>query len=103
MPTTVDLVAPQSGGLVFKFEELENPDGGASRRIAFTYFDVAPRGYEELFAAKLHQGIVIPLDIHDAQILDHDVDGLDPRRKARIQATLESPFSATAIGLVRGG
>ncbi|QIG80384.1 hypothetical protein [Stakelama tenebrarum] len=56
-----------------------------------------------LAAAKLHAGITIPLEMFNGRVVDTDVEGVDTRKYAHITATLESPFTAKAIGLVRGG
>lgn len=88
---------------MFVFKEQERPGGGAPRTIAFTDVDIKPRTYEELAAARLHAGITIQLDMNNGRIVDTDVEGVDTEKYAHITATLVSPFTSKAIGLVRGG
>jgi hypothetical protein len=94
---------PRPGGYLFTFKETEHPNGGAPRTFTFTEVDIKPRGYEELEASKLHQAITIPLEMYNGRILETDVEGVDLSKYAHITATLVSPFTAQAIGLVRGG
>ncbi|MDV3456828.1 hypothetical protein RZN05_07530 [Sphingomonas sp. HF-S4] len=95
--------APPPGSTLFVFQEIENPGGGESRRIGFTEVDIAPRSYEELASAKLHQAISIPLEMYNGRILETNIEGIDVSKYANLKAKLESPFTAKAIGLVRGG
>jgi hypothetical protein len=88
---------------MFIYKEQERPDGGAPRTIAFTDVDIRPRTYEELASAKLHAGITIPLEMYNGRIVETDVEGVDTSQYAHITATLVSPFTSKAIGLVRGG
>lgn len=94
---------PPIGGNMFIFKEEQNPEGGEPRTIAFTEVDVRPRGYDELEAARLHEGITIPLEMYNGRIIETSVEGIDTSKYAHITATLVSPFKAQAIGLVRGG
>ncbi|MGY3609703.1 MULTISPECIES: hypothetical protein [unclassified Bradyrhizobium] len=98
-----EIKPPCPGGHVFTFREIEHPDGGAPRTLTFTEVDIKPRSYEELDAAKLHQAVTIPLEMYNGRILETDVEGVDLSKYAHITAMLESPFTAQAIGLVRGG
>ncbi len=102
-PNQQSVIAPPPGGRVFVFKEDERPGGGPLRTIAFTDVNIKPRTYEELAAAKLHQGITIPLEMYNGRIVDTDVEGVDTSKIAHITATLVSPFTAKAIGLVPGG
>lgn len=102
-PITPQIAAPPVGATMFKFVETENPDGGAPRTLAFTEVDIRPRGYDELAAARLHEGVTIPLEMYNGRILETNVEGVDTSKYAHITATLISPFTAQAIGLVRGG
>jgi hypothetical protein len=97
------VAAPRPGGKMFVFKETEHPDGGKPRTIAFTDVEIRPRGYDELAAAKLHAAVTIPLEMFNGRIVYTDVEGVDLSKYAHISATLESPFTAKAIGLVRGG
>ena len=94
---------PRPGGRMFVYKEQERPGGGPLRTLAFTDVDIRPRTYEELATAKLHAGITIPLEMYNGRIVDTDVEGIDTSKYAHITATLVSPFTAKAIGLVRGG
>jgi len=94
---------PRPGGRMFVYKEQERHDGSPLRMIAFTDVDIRPRTYEELAAAKLHAGITIPLEMYNGRIVETDVEGVDTSKYAHITATLVSPFTAKAIGLVRGG
>lgn len=88
---------------MFVYKEQERPGRGPLRTIAFTDVDIRPRTYEELLAAKLHSGITIPLEMYNGRIVETDVEGVDISKYAHITATLVSPFTVKAIGLVRGG
>lgn len=88
---------------MFVYKEQERPGGGPLRTLAFTNVDIKPRCYEELAAAKLHAGITIPLEMYNGQIIETNVENVDTSKYAHITATLVSPFTAKAIGLVRGG
>ncbi|HWU73741.1 MAG TPA: hypothetical protein VN137_09640 [Sphingomonas sp.] len=94
---------PRPGGRMFVYKEQERPGGGPLRTIAFTDVDIRPRTYEDLASAKLHAGITIPLEMYNGRIVETDVEGIDTSKYAHITATLVSPFTAKAIGLVRGG
>jgi len=94
---------PAPGGTLFVFREQERPGGGPPRTIAFTDVDIVPRSYEELAAARLHEPITIPLQMFNGRIVETDVEGVDTSRYAHVTTTLISPFTARAIGLVRGG
>ena len=98
-----ETLPPPVGGMTFMFKEIENPEGGVLRTIAFTEVDVRPRSYDELQAARLHESITIPLEMYNGRILETNVEGVDLTKYAHITATLVSPFTAKAIGLVRGG
>lgn len=94
---------PGPGGSAFVFEENEAPDGGPRRRLVFTDVDVRPLGYDALLAASPNKPLTIPLKMFNGRILETNVEDLDLTGYAHITATLESPFTARAIGLVRGG
>jgi len=94
---------PRPGGCTFIFEETEHPEGGELKTFTFTDVDIKPRGYEELVEAKLHQAITIPLEMYNGRILETNIEGVDLSKYAHIRTTLQSPFTAQAIGLVRGG
>jgi hypothetical protein len=94
---------PRPGGRMFVYKEQERPGGGPLRTIAFTNVDIMPRTYEELASAKLHAGITIPLEMYNGRIVETNVEGIDTNKYAHITATLVSPFTSKAIGLVRGG
>lgn len=94
---------PRPGGRMFVYKEQERPGGGPLRTIAFANVDIRPRTYEELATAKLHAGITIPLEMYNGRIVDTDIEGVDTSKYAHITATLVSPFTSKAIGLVRGG
>lgn len=94
---------PRPGGRMFVYKEQERPDGGPLRTIAFTDVEIRPRTYLELATAKLHAGITIPLEMYNGRIVDTDIEGIDTSKYAHITATLVSPFTSKAIGLVRGG
>ena len=88
---------------MFVFKEQERLGGGPLRTIAFTDVDIMPRSYEVLVEARLHAGLTITLEMYNGRIVDTDVEGVDISKYAHITATLVSPFTAKAIGLVRGG
>lgn len=95
--------APAPGASAFVFEEDEGRRGGPRRRIAFTDVDVKPLGYDALLAASPNKALTIPLEMFNGRIVDTNVEGVDLSGYAHITARLESPFTAGAIGLVRGG
>lgn len=100
---TQEIIPPRPGGSLFVFKEAEHPEGGAPRTVAFTDVDIKPRGYVELAAANLHRAVTIPLEMYNGRIVETDVEGMATDKYAHITATLQSPFTARAIGLVRGG
>lgn len=100
---TGELRPPRPGGHVFTFKEKEHPEGGEPRTITFTDVDIKPRGYDELEAAQLGEPITIPLEMYNGRILETNAEGVDLSQYAHFTTTLESPFTAHAIGLVRGG
>ncbi len=95
--------APAPGQMVFTYKEIERPDGGPPRTISFTNVDCVPLDYEQLVTARGQEELTIPLDLRNARIVDTDIEGVDPSLFAHIKATLTTPFTANAIGLVRGG
>lgn len=90
-------------GRIFVFKELEGPEGGPGRTIGFTDADIVPRGFHELVAASPDRPLTISLEMYNGRILQTDIADIDQGGFARISATLESPFTSRAIGLVRGG
>lgn len=90
-------------GNAFVFRELEGPDGGPGRTIAFTDVDIRPRDYAELAAASSDKPVTITLEMYNGRILHTDLEGVDPGKVAHLTSVLESPFTSRAIGLVRGG
>ena len=103
MTQTQHVSAPGALGQMFVFREDVGPDGGQGRTIGFTNVDIVPRGYDELAAAALGKSITLQLDMYNGRIVGTDVPGIDPAQYAHFTSTLVSPFSARAIGLVRGG
>lgn len=97
------LKPPRPGGFVFEFNEIARPDGGTPRKIAFSEVEIRPLGYEDLASAKLHRPITIALEMYNGRIVETNVDGIDVGKYAHVRTTLESTFTARAIGLVRGG
>ena len=97
------VIVPQPGNFAFLFKETENPDGGAPRTLSFSNVQIRPCAYEQLAQARLHENVTIPLDMINGTLLDTDVEGVDPSAYVNVKAVLESPFTAQAIGLVRGG
>lgn len=88
---------------VFVVKELEGPNGGPPRTIAFTDVDIRPLSYDQLATTKLHQSVTVPLEMSNGRVVDTDIDGVDTSRYANFRMTLESPFTSKAISLVRGG
>jgi hypothetical protein len=86
-----------------KFLELEGPDGGPPRSISFVGIDFKPLGYRQLADAKLHLPVTVPLDWHNAKVVETDVRDVDVDGIARGNATLDSIFSSTTVSLQRGG
>lgn len=103
MAQGINIKSTGPGTGVFHFKEIEHPGGGVPRTISFTDVQIKPRGYEELESAKLHQPITIPLEMFNGRVLASDIEEIDLSGYMRIDATLESSFTAQAIGLVRGG
>jgi hypothetical protein len=98
-----EVQAPPPGGHLFVFKETERPGGGPGRTIGFTNVEVRPRGFDELAAAKPHHPVTIRLEMFNGTIVDTDVAEVDGSKYVNMTATLESPFTSRAIGLVRGG
>jgi hypothetical protein len=91
------------GDWVMKFAELEGPDGQPSRSITFVGVEFKPLGYEALAKARLHEPVTVPLDWHNAKVVETDVEGVNIDAIASGNATLESIFSSTTVSLQRGG
>lgn len=93
----------QAGDWVMKFAELEGQAGEPPRSITFVGIEFKPLDYRQLAEARLHQPVTVPLDWHNARLVETDVPGIDIDGIAKGNATLESLFSSTTVSLQRGG
>lgn len=93
----------QAGDWVMKFAELEGRDGAPPRSITFVGIELKPLSYKQLADARLHEPVTVPLDWHNARVVETDVPGVDLDGIAKGNATLESVFSSTTVSLQRGG
>lgn len=94
---------PQEGDPMFVLTELEGPDGGPPRTIAFANAEVQPLDFAALRDARLDQPITIPLNCRNGTLVESTVEGRVPGQVINIATTLDSPFTSCAIGLVKGG
>lgn len=78
-------------------------DGDQGRTFVFSNAEVAPLGYAELKAIRPHQPVTAPLRLRNARVMSTDLEGVDPDAAASVDAILSSPYSARALGLVKGG
>lgn len=101
MIETPDQGSPIGWGILIK-EDL-NPDGTGGRSLTIREARITPLGYGELKAARLHEPISVPLQILDAVPVQTDIADFGEDDRVTINTTLQSPFSAEAIGLVAGG
>ncbi|MGC9370855.1 MAG: hypothetical protein ACP5DX_15055 [Paracoccaceae bacterium] len=88
---------------IFLVKELEGNDGEPPRTIAFSDVDIKPLDFEQLVQARLHENITIPLEMFNGKVIDTNIEGVDKSKYAHVRTVLESPFTSTVIGLVRGG
>lgn len=93
----------QPGDWVMKFAELEGQGGEPPRSVSFVGIEFKPLDYRQLVDARLHQPVTVPLDWHNARLVETDVPGVDLDGIAKGNATLESIFSSTTVSLQRGG
>jgi hypothetical protein len=91
------------GEWVMKFAELEGKTGEPPRSISFVGIELMPLDYRQLADAWLHLPVTVPLDWRKAKVLETDIVGVDVGAVAKGNAVLESIFSSTTIGLIRGG
>lgn len=96
------LTTPKTPG-VFVVRELEGPNGGPGRSVAFTGVEIRALGYADLASAKLHAPLTVALAWDNAKIISSDVEGLDLAALYRANTTLESPFTSLAVCLMKGG
>ncbi len=94
---------PKPGDRMFVFKELEGKDGQPPHTLGFTDARVEPLSFGALDSAKLHQKLTIPLSWRNATVVDTTIEDLDRTKSYTMSATLESPFTSRAIGLVKGG
>lgn len=92
-----------AGDWVIKFAELEGQHGEPARSISFVGIEFLPLSYQQLAEARLHVPVSVPLDWHNARVLETDIPGVDIDKIAKGHATLESIFSSTTVSLQRGG
>jgi len=92
-----------AGDWVMKFAELAGQKGEPARSISFVGIEFLPLSYQQLAEARLHVPVTVPLDWHNARVLETDIPGVDIDKIARGHATLESILSSTTVSLQRGG
>ena len=83
----------------------ETGDGGqpTGRRASFAGVEFVPLTYFDLLKVKLHQQVTIRLRWKTARVTESSIPEIVVGEDASGHATLESPFSARTIGLVKGG
>ena len=94
---------PQPGDPMFTLIELEGPEGGDPRTLSFANPQVQPLDFATLQCAKIHRPVTIPLVWRGGTLIDTTIEGRTPGETVNASATLESPFTSKAIGLVKGG
>lgn len=85
-----------------EYRGLDATDGDPGKNITFKGARFQPLDYHALATARLHQPLTIPIDVR-AQVQATDIKGVVSGHYARAQASLQSPFTSNAIGLVPGG
>ncbi|MBR0796869.1 hypothetical protein JQ615_15845 [Bradyrhizobium jicamae] len=92
-----------SDGPTFRMVGADRADGRPNDVITFSGENIRPLGYSELIAAKLHEKLAIPVEVHNSNLLDTNISGLGDDRTYTFSFILESRFTSRAIGLVKGG
>jgi hypothetical protein len=87
---------------MFRLQEFDSVDGHGSD-ITFTGTDIRPLGYRELFEAKLHENLTIPVEVQNSNLLSSNINGLADDQAYTVNFTLESRLTSRAVGLVKGG
>jgi hypothetical protein len=85
-----------------EYRGLDAADGTTGKNILFRDARFRPLDYDTLAAARLHQPLTIPIDVH-AQVQHTDIEGVELGHFAQAHASLQTPFASCAIGLVPGG
>lgn len=96
-PTETETEDATEMGMVFR------EDGEGGRTLAFKEIRITALGYADLKAARLHQAVTVPFEVRNALVVSTDIERIDDDTRVSIKTILQSPFSARAIGLVRGG
>jgi len=78
----------------------DEPEG---RMLAFKDAQFSPLDYGTLKGLRLHEPITVPLEMRRGVLIRTDLPGVEDGALVSVRATLQSPFSARAISLVRGG
>ena len=93
---------PDSTEWAFVFKETRY-DGSDGRTLAFNGGEIAPLDYEALRRARVHEPLTVPFSVRHAKVLATDIAQVGDHERVNISTTLQSRFSAAAIGLVPGG
>ncbi len=85
------------------FKEHGDDDKPTGRSAAFAGIEFLPLQFADLVDKKLSSEVVIPLRWERAKVIESNIPGITVDTFSRGNTTLVSPFSARAIGLVKGG
>ncbi|HEX3860366.1 MAG TPA: hypothetical protein VHY35_01585 [Stellaceae bacterium] len=87
----------------FRYCKIPDEDDRSGSVIDFTCSTIRPLDYEALSQAALHKPITIPIEWEGAKILA-STEAINSEELYNIKASpLQTRFTASAIGLVRGG
>lgn len=88
---------------VLRFVEHDAAGAPTGRCTTFGNVEFQPLSYSDLVDKKLGDQVVIPLKWSNAHVVESSIPELCVDGRAAVSTTLESKYSAKAIGLVRGG
>lgn len=88
---------------VIRFVGEDPADGSAPRTFTFESLAPEPLGYEALVAARPNRPVNVPLKWRGAKVVAFDIPDATFDTPCTVTGHLESPFTARAIGLVKGG
>ena len=88
---------------VIRFVGEDPADGSAPRTFTFESLAPEPLGYEALAAARPNRPVSVSLKWRGAKVVAFDIPDAEIDTPCTVTGHLESPFTARAIGLVKGG
>lgn len=88
---------------VLRFDERDDAGAPTGRTASFAGVEFVPLGYDDLIGKRLTDKVVVPLEWKGAQVIESNIPEVSVNHFASGNATLESPFTSKAIGLLKGG